>query len=323
MRFAVESWAPEYGSPSADPDDMAASDAAVDIEVEVPAEQWGARCPGEDTTEPGWVVFTDGVRRVDGHAWVEASDGTVRSALCASYAAGAVRCDGRATLVAAQVRRGLFTSAAGAEDIATASGPFPVRAVGGDSPGQLSLCLQQQMAELEAEVALVAAQAGPEGVSGLVCVDGPLRGAGHRAGTVGYVKTHQVRYLPPEADAVVAGLGPGQRTPLFLVTGPLRSRYCWYLRLPGGGGGHSWAGVVRCEIATDMAPAQAAAVADRVALTLPRFASAAHKDPRAPQNLYPIAGLERALRHRLGDANLVHRSLRAAATASTGAAGVA
>ena len=39
------------------------------------------------------------------------------------------------------------------------------------------------------------------------------------------------------------------------------------------------------------------------------------KDPRAPQNLYPIAGLERELRRRLGDPALLYRSLRAAAVA--------
>ena len=58
---------------------------------------------------------------------------------------------------------------------------------------------------------------------------------------------------------------------------------------------------------------EAAAVADACTLALPRYASEAHKDARAPQNLYPIAGLERELRHRLGDARLLYRSLRQAA----------
>jgi hypothetical protein len=35
-------------------------------------------------------------------------------------------------------------------------------------------------------------------------------------------------------------------------------------------------------------------------------------DPRAPQNLVPIAALERELRHRMGDQRLVYRALRAA-----------
>ena len=46
--------------------------------------------------------------------------------------------------------------------------------------------------------------------------------------------------------------------------------------------------------------------------TLPRFASEPHKDGRAPQNLYPIAGLEGELRRRLGDPHLLERGLRSA-----------
>ena len=42
---------------------------------------------------------------------------------------------------------------------------------------------------------------------------------------------------------------------------------------------------------------------------MPRYASEPHKDPRAPQNLYPIGGLERELRRRLGDPDLLYRAL--------------
>ena len=47
--------------------------------------------------------------------------------------------------------------------------------------------------------------------------------------------------------------------------------------------------------------------------TLVRFASTEYKDSRTPQNLYPIAGLERELRRRLGDSRLLYRALRVAA----------
>jgi hypothetical protein len=43
-----------------------------------------------------------------------------------------------------------------------------------------------------------------------------------------------------------------------------------------------------------------------------RYASTEYKDSRAPQNLYPIAGLERALRRRLGDQALLYRAIRRA-----------
>jgi hypothetical protein len=44
---------------------------------------------------------------------------------------------------------------------------------------------------------------------------------------------------------------------------------------------------------------------------LPRLASDPAHDPRAPQNLHPIGGLEHRLRRRLGDPLLVRRAIEA------------
>src|SRR5207244_1671922 len=85
-----------------------------------------------------------------------------------------------------------------------------------------------------------------------------------------------------------------------------------YVRLPGPPGG-PWAGIVRCEATGALAPGVVVELADVVTAVLPPYASAPHKDARAPQNLYPIGGLERELRHRLGDAGVVYRALRRAA----------
>jgi len=97
--------------------------------------------------------------------------------------------------------------------------------------------------------------------------------------------------------------------------------------------GAPWAGIVRLECSAHLAVAAAVALAGRTQVTLARYASAGYKDSRSPQNLYPIAGLERALRRRLGDAGVLYRALRAAAgrptdpaagrpeTAASGAAG--
>jgi hypothetical protein len=145
-----------------------------------------------------------------------------------------------------------------------------------------------------------------------VVVDGPLSHVRDLPDAVGYIKTHKVQYLPPELGGFLVGLPAGHRTPLFLTTTSW-SRFSWYLRLaqaPGPVGG-----LVRCEINADLPVAEAVQVASRVSATLPRFASAPHKDPRAPQNLYPIGGLERELRRRLGDRDLAIRALRRAAAA--------
>ena len=73
----------------------------------------------------------------------------------------------------------------------------------------------------------------------------------------------------------------------------------------------------RLEASADLRVEEAAELADRTAATLPRFASQPHRDPRAPQTLLPLAGLERALKRRLGDPGLMERHLRRAAADGT------
>jgi hypothetical protein len=46
-----------------------------------------------------------------------------------------------------------------------------------------------------------------------------------------------------------------------------------------------------------------------VSYNLPRFASQPQHDPRAPQNLLPIGGLERRLRHEMGDSAFIRRAI--------------
>ncbi len=142
-------------------------------------------------------------------------------------------------------------------------------------------------------------------------IDGPLRGRQHLPRTLGFIKTHHSEYLPPEQHAIVSLLGSGQRTPVFLI-GSSWDRHTWYLRLPCPPGA-PWAGVARVECSADLKAVDAIALANLSQATLCRYASDEYKDARAPQNLYPIGGLERELRHRLGDAKLLFRALRRAA----------
>jgi hypothetical protein len=317
MKFAVEVWATEYGSAVEESGELATPQTPADLTVEVPVADWAPRPPPADLEPARVVLFTDGVRRIDARVWIDDGEGGTRLGVCASYGAGIVRADraaagagaprARAQVVAAEVRRGLFTAAASAQPIQTRRATFCVRAAAADRPDQLALAVQQRMGELEIE--LVAREGAGE--ADLIVVDGPLRGRQQVANAIGYVKTHHVAYLPPIVDGVVGQLAAGERTPLFL-TSTSWSRYSWYLRLPGAAG-HPWAGIIRGEASADLTPCEAAALADLAAATLPRFASHAHKDPRAPHNLYPIGGLERALRHRLGDPALLYRSLCAAA----------
>ena len=71
--------------------------------------------------------------------------------------------------------------------------------------------------------------------------------------------------------------------------------------------------MVRCEVDGSEPLAEAVATANQVTALLPRYATRPHQDARAPQNLHPIAGLERELRRRMGDPALLWRGLRLAA----------
>lgn len=73
---------------------------------------------------------------------------------------------------------------------------------------------------------------------------------------------------------------------------------------------HDLAGLVRCEARATLGVSEASELADRVTSWLPGFAGRP-QDPRTPQNLLPVAGLETWLRHRLADSALIWRALLA------------
>lgn len=305
-RIVIESWDPEYGSPLGG-GALEPSSATVDPAVELPAEQWQPIAPPSGARAAELVAFLDGVRRIEALVWIGDQASDLHRGICASYAAGVVLAGARAQIHVAQVRRGLLTISP-PDALATAAGTFEPMAVAEDDLEYLSLALQQRLGELEVEVALAL-----DTPANLIVVDGPLSGRQCVPSAVGYVKTHQVAYLQPNLCEVVARLAPGQRSPLF-VASTSWTRYSWYLRLPGPVS-HPWSCIVRLEASGDLAVADAAALANCAASTLPRYASLPHMDARAPQNLFPIAGLERELRHRLGDPAVIQRALRTAVAA--------
>ena len=301
MRFSIETWAPEYGS-SIEAEDLVDATERVDAAVERSIDDW-APIPVAPRERPARVLFVDGVRRIDARVWIAEGD-RVHAGVCASVAAGVVECtDGTATVTAVLVRRAVIApSAAGGGDITTRHATYGHVPTAGDDPGAAYLAIHARMTALEHEV--VGRDHGAE----LVVFDGPLRGRVDPCG-VGYVKTQHVQYVPDEAVGVLGRLGDGERTPLLLIGDRCWS---WYLRLPGRRS-HPLSGVVRCELPATGSVSAAIGRAEIVSACLPRFASHAHKEPRAPQNLVPIAGLEQRLRHLLGDPIVLERALRTAA----------
>jgi hypothetical protein len=312
--FTVDPWDPAYGQALSEEDGGALDDSSAELvlDFEVPAAEWRPIDADPALAPPGVVLFLDGVRRIDARVWVHATRGQPALGIAASLAAGIVACDEAARVVDVSVERGLFTAATEAAVISTRAATYPVRMAAGPGYDKLSLALQQRLSALEAELAVAVRQTSARG-DDLLVVDGPLRGRVHMDRTVGYIKTHHASYLPPQQAAVVGALRPGQRTPAFTM-GTFWRRNSWYLQLPSGGGA-PWAGVVRIECSADLPADRVTELADLTARVLSPLASAPHKDPRAPQNLVPIGGLERELRHRLGDQHILYRALRAAAMA--------
>ena len=322
MRFSVDGWDPAYGMSLELDDFLGESTASVDVNVELPADQWRPIDPVPDHRMPAALLFVDGVRRIEARVWIEEDDPAAEAsaALCASYAAGVVCCcDQFAHLVLVEIRRGLFTIAPRAVDIVTWAGEYTACRTAPSASRPLSVtlsqALQRRLGDVEVQAAVAArgamAEHGVPADGDLLVVDGPLRGRQHLPRSLGYIKSHLSTYLPQELNALVASLAPGQRTPAFLM-GTSWDRHSWYLRLPGASGA-PWAGVVRIECSADLPVLEVTGLANQSQLCLGRFAAAAYKDARAPQNLYPIAGLERELRRRLGDPRLLQRALRRAA----------
>ncbi|MCJ7726406.1 MAG: hypothetical protein MUP76_08490, partial [Acidimicrobiia bacterium] len=296
---------PEYG-PSVDPnDDLAPSEGSVDVDVE--QRPWEP-IAGSDDGVP-LVAFVDGVRRIDARLVLDDPEAGPIPGICGSYGVGAVVWDRerrRSEVVGASIHR-LGVLAKGRIAEIPPGGPaltYEVESVADDDPGSLMGHFHSRMRRSESELAEKLGAGGH-----FVVADGPLYELSPTE-TIGYVKSHRVNYLANGHGEIIGRLAPGERTPLFTIKG--YERYSWYLRLAEVIGGHSWSGIVRCEAAAALPIEEVVVLADRSAAILPTVASEAHLDPRAPQNLIPIAALERHLRHLLGDAGLVLRHLRAA-----------
>jgi hypothetical protein len=297
----VEVGDPGYG-PGMDPTET--ETAHVDTAVEGIA--WAPVTPRPP--DAGDLAFIDGVQQIE--AWltitVPGSPGVGTGLACAVAAGVVVASPGqRARIAQTRVRRLVM---------ATGDRALTLPAVGGfgwetrTAAGWEASALQRQVgtARQELEHTLAEAHAGPDR---MLVLDGRLSFLRDAPGpVVGAIKSHHRMYLQPGAAEVVSRLGVGQRTPLFAIG---EDRFSWYQRLPVA---HvrGWAGILRGEVARAHGIARARELADRAAAVLPHYAGREHRDPRAPQNLAPIAGLEERLRHRLGDRRLALRAVRRA-----------
>ena len=313
-------WSPEQGPGSDAPFNVSDDDRVYRVDTSVEG-RWAPRRPSGD--RPAIVQIVDGVRRIDAHAMSETTSGAVVPALFGSYAAGVVRCEpGRATVLTdrrlLRLERCFLHAGTAAEDVFVAAGQAELRfcaaAVrGAMRPSDLVDELGKKMLAAEADLT----NSLSEDTSALTLVDGPLRTRPTGWRVAGYIKRTAQWYLGPEERAIFNDLGVGDRTPLFRLAGgrangarPNRERLAWYVRIADLGPHlHPLASVMRLETWATLPVEQAARLADECALTLPRLAGSLMRDPRAPQNLTPVSGLEDVLRHRLGNREWLQRRI--------------
>lgn len=258
------------------------------------------------------LAFVDGTMRTDARLTRNEPDGTVTPGLAGTWAAGAALADGaRMRVDHVEVGR-VVVFCGGTPTTLPDQGPWSWQplAVEGIDLEDARQRLQRQMRAAEGRLAERLCDDG-----WLTVVDGPLFNVRRERTTpiVGYVKTHHRPMLDEANWARVPGLGVGQRSSLFAMG---EDTYACYLRVGDPGPWSSaWAGIVRLEVPAGAGRTDAIAAIDAAAAWLPRYASVAYRDPRAPVNLAPIAGLERDLHRHAGDGALTLRAVRAAVLA--------
>jgi uncharacterized protein len=283
-------------------------DEGVRLDVET-AGAWQPIVPDPGGPVPGAVVFVDGVRRMEARLVVQRPGG-IAHGVFASWAAGSVELSGGAARFGdARVDRVLLLGSG-------LLAPMEVRM------GRSLVFRPETTAELRPEAPVEEVQANMQRAESalvrelaagaeLIVADGPLREDGPAPKRVlGYVKRFVRLYLPASHLAILASLPAGGRTPLFLFHRGGFGRLAWYLRLESPARGETaFAGLVRLELAEAAGVDVAAGLADATCRLLPRLAPKRWRDPRAPQNLIPIAALEHHLTRFLGDHLLVRRKI--------------
>ncbi len=308
-RLRVDPWDPEYGGSIELDDDLGLPPVEFDVEPRA----WESRSI-QLCSELPRCAFVDGVRRVDVRLFVEDPD-TVSPALAGSWAVGASwagrppRID-RVRVGRALVMGGGATHPELVTEVGTHSVRYPCTSVAGAAPVDPIHGLQNLMREAEA---VLAAELSESGEAELLVLDGPLTYLSADAPVVGLIKRQLRAYLPPDRSGIFSQLTCGARTPLFRIHHPRLERYSWYVRIARGRSIDGvMTGIVRLEVSSAPGVDVAVELADLTASVLPRFASRAGRDPRAPQNLFPVGQLETVLRHRLGHPALLRRALETA-----------
>jgi hypothetical protein len=302
----VDPWDPEYGASTVD---LLAEEGPQTIDFAIEDRPWEPVSPKLVDRLP-CCAFVDGVRRIDVRLFAE--DGNaVAPALAGSWAVGSAWSTRPPVIDDVAIGRNLVVGGGLAHDdlqvhVGGEEVIYSFVGVAGDDPIDPIVGLQNAMRAAEARLAV---QVFDGGKADLVVQDGPLTYFVNGP-IVGLIKRQSRAYLPAERHPILASLDTAQRTPLFRLGDQRLERYTWYTRIAQGRRiDGTMTGIVRLEVPAEVGVAHACELADQATAMMPHFASTTGRDARAPQNLYPVGQLERVLRHRLADAELLRRAL--------------
>lgn len=308
MAWKLEAWNPEYALPER----IESKDEAGGLEdIKIHYEgDWVAHTPPRVAPQNWPVVYlVDGRQRID----AQIADAKGRRALLATVIAGAVLRDGAGIRpVGDPIKRHILLHSSDLEEPLPPSLRHyePIQTTKSD-PASLRSKVTEVMRHLEASLVNTL-----EG--GLVIVDGQIYPGAQDYNTpgrlLGYTKTQAATYLGPDQQALLYDLQPYQRTPIFQIPGYALRRpldvFSWYVRLPlePNATFYSGAALLRIETPSEE-PSEAVRLADLSVSLFCTLASSPAKDPRAPQNLIPVGGLEQWLGRHLGPAEVVRRRI--------------
>jgi uncharacterized protein len=317
LRLTLEPWSPEYDTSLHA--DTNAPTSLEDVELEVEFSVWGKVRPADYRVDFSQLYFIDGRRRLEGRVWNTLEKGVIAPGLLGTLAVGAVTTK-HDTLTPAKVvdrvlERILILSGGIGQDLIIENrgheyGRLEYRYEALNDTQNLENALVQRLQLLmrDAEDKLAG---GLSLENALLILDGPLqRRAPERS--LGYVKTLHQLYLSGEEREVMRQLEKGERTPIFRIGSRILPRYSWYIRLEDTPDYiQPYAGLVRLEVRDTLGIEWAKEIADWSCRILPRYSAKAFRDPRAPQQLMPIAFLESDLGRRMGDMSIIRRRIQA------------
>lgn len=309
MRLRVDPWQPDYGASTEIEIDLAPP-VGLELDVEVPGKWTPIPAPAHEQLP--CCAFIDGVRRIDAHLFAEEGE-AIAPGLAGSWAVGCAWSTRPPKIASIEVGREIIVGGGLIPPsidvlVGATSLKFHARSVTGLGPLDPLRGLQNAMRDAEGALARTTLEGGQ---ADLVVLDGPLSYL-YPGPAIGLVKRQARAYLDVSRSHVLSELAPGERSPMFKLGEQRLERYSWYLRLatPRAIDG-TMTGVVRLEVAASSGLDEAKRLADLAGSVLPRFSSQPGRDPRAPQNLYPVGALETVLRARLGDTALIRRSFEA------------